>query len=168
MSRDESTFDFDFGDESSKKEVTEEIKKETFVSYVAGPEGHKTSQHNYGGQLKVLHFKCVADKDFLKESKFVLCRLPQSQVRFLGFLSKIYGNINNFVVGWSDFKTRRREVISGIPDGLYSSKEDTILSNLKVKSIIFDSGEGVEVYATALSDGKKGEYIEGVFIYVKN
>ena len=166
MKKDESTLDidFDFGEEKTE-EVT--ISEETFLSDVLGPKGHLMNTHNAHGALRILHFKCIADKDYKKGSKFLLCRIPQSQVRVLGSISFIYGTVKKFCVGWSEFRNRYREVKDGMTDGILHNEKAQILDKIPLKSTVFDSLEGVEVYATAKSDGKKGDFIEGNFIYVK-
>ncbi len=165
MSKDESTFEIDFGLEEEPDEVVEETKEEVFISNVLGPKGHLINSHNRGGALRILHFKCVADKDYTKGSRFILCKLPQSQIRLLGYMSRITSNISKFVVGWSSFTGRHREKKPGLKDGILT--DGTVLSRTPLESTVFDSLEGVEVYATALSDGSKKDYIEGIFIYIK-
>ena len=164
MEKDENVFDFGLDDTEEK---IKEIKYETFISEIAGPRSHKVNTHNAHGTLRILHFKCEADKDYAEGSKFVLCKLPQSQVRILGTLSNIEGSIQ-FIVGWAGFINRYREKRPGVTDGIMSPDTNMhVFGRAKLQSPVFDSLEGVEVYATALSDGKKGDNIEGYFIYVK-
>ena len=56
------------------------------------------------GTLKILSFKIKADKDYAKGTTFALCKIPQSQVRILGALSRIKFSLScdAAIIGWRE------------------------------------------------------------------
>lgn len=125
------------------------------------------------GTLKILSFKIKADKDYIQGTTFALCKIPQSQVRILGALSRIKFNLScdKAVLGWPKFKKRNQQMIEADLKGFGGVSEmkgeTSFLEHLPGQTITVDSLEGVFVVCTVFSDGKKGDSIEGYLIYVK-
>ncbi len=125
------------------------------------------------GTLKILSFKVEADKDYERGSTFAMCRIPQSQVRILGALSRINFNLSceSAVLGWPKFKKRNQQMVEADLKGFGRVNElkgvSLFLEHLPTNTISVDSLEGVFVICTVRSSGKKGDSIEGYLIYVK-
>jgi hypothetical protein len=164
--KDELEFDFNDSEESPKLEQ--------FLSNVLSARNLAIfNPCDLHGSLKILSFSIKADKDYAKGTTFALCRIPQSQVRILGALSRIKFNLscNEAVIGWPKFKKRNQQMIEADFKGFGKVSElkgeTSFLEHLPGQTITVDSLEGVYAVCLTLGDGKKGDSIEGYLIYVK-
>lgn len=125
------------------------------------------------GTLKVLTFSVKADKDYVKGTTFAMCKIPQSQVRILGALSRISFNLSckSAVLGWSRFKKRSQQQVEANFQGFGEVSElkgtSSFLEQIPTQTMTVDSLEGVFIICTVESKGKKGDSIDGYLVYVK-
>ena len=165
--------DFEF-DESKEDLGTPEPVVEQFVSNVLLARNLAIfNPCDLHGSLKVLTFEVKADKDYIEGSTFSLCKIPQSQVRILGALSRIKFNLSckSAVMGWPKFKKRNQMYVESNYTGFGKVSElkgtSSFLESAPAQTTVLDSLEGVYIVCTAGSAGKKGDTIKGYLIYVK-
>ena len=167
---------FDFGSEDRPPETEPEtiVEPSTFISELLTARNLSIfNPCDLHGSLKILKFMVEADTNYIAGSQFSLCKLPPSMVRILGALSYIEIQLSGetATLGWSKYRTRGRETIGVDFKGfgfIDNCKEPyAFLQDDPLQSRVIDSLEGVGLICTAGDDGKKGDYIEGYIIYVK-
>ena len=123
--------------------------------------------------MRMTHFKVDVDSDYTDGSTFVLLKTLPGDIRVLGALSRIHFNLSrkSVTLGWGQFRQRRTGLIPTDPEGLGEVKKfkeaTSLLTHLPLQSIKFSSMEGVQIFATAQGDGKKGDSVEGYIIFTK-
>ena len=166
--------DFDFGGDEEEDLGKEEVGVEDFKSNVLSANNMSVfNACDLHGALRVITFRVEADKDYANGTSFALCRMPQSQIRILGDLCKFDFSLSgkSAILGWSKFKKRNQMIIPTDLTGFGKVEEmkgvQSFLGHLNTRTISVDSLEGIFLICTVEGAGKKGDFIEGYLIYIK-
>ena len=165
--------DFEF-EETPEEEKEEAPEHKTFLSNILSARTPSLIDPcDLDSVMRMTHFKVEADTDYIDGSTFNLLKTLPGDIRLLGALCRIHVDLSCKAVtlGWGQFKQRRTGIIPPDIRGLGEVKKfkeaTSLLTHIPIQSIKFSSTEGVQIFATAVGDGKKGDSIEGYIVFTK-